>query len=364
MSFLWEPIKFTIFEGAKHNFMNPAIFPQNGLPKELMSLPYGEIFILTNPNIGISSKNIFMMQFIFSMARQYGKKHIVKERPVDFPSLWNCVACNIKGEKGDQLLIADKDSLVEMLCKFWNLDYDEVCKTISIPNRNKEVTCGGESHPVKITLIPSKKEGALTKKDDFSFTLHCKVDASRERTMERLKDVLQEMFSHKIDVSMEDISDLYEKVKKDRKTYKLSIQIKDKEGGSFKKLKTCDISLIDNYGNTYPLKFEPLMKSLYLTFILFKEGLPMMDVSDSAFYDQFLKIQDKLSRESKLPSKESLLGNIKYNLSKIRNCILVATNDVYAKEQFAVDGYSGDIYKVEGATDDDRSKIKQEFGIE
>ena len=89
-----------------------------------------------------------------------------------------------------------------------------------------------------------------------------------------------------------------------------------------------------------------------------------MNVSDSEFYDLFLKIQDKLSRESKLPSKESLLLNTNFNLSKIRKCILNATNDVYAKEQFAIDGYSGDVYKVAGATDEDRELIKKEFGIE
>lgn len=344
--------------------MNPNNIPQNGLPKELMSLPYGEIFILTNPNLGITSKNIFMMQFIFSMARQYGRKHIVKEKAVDSSELWDCCACRIKTEKADQILIAGKYSLVEMLCEFWELDYDEVCRTIKIPNRNKDVTCGSESHPVKITLIPSKKEGALTKKDDFSFTLHCITDASRERTMERLKEVFQEMFSHKINVSMEDISDLYEEVKKNRKTYRLDIQVKKREGYSLKRLKTCDINLIDNYGETYPLAMEPLWKSLYLTFILFKDGIPVMDVSDSAFYDLFLKIQDKLSRESKLPSKDSLILNIKSNLSKIRKAIMDATNDVYAKEQFAVDGYSGDVYKVAGATDDDRAFIKKEFGIE
>ncbi len=152
--------------------------------------------------------------------------------------------------------------------------------------------------------------------------------------MEKLTDAFQEMFSHKIDISMEDISALYEKVKKSRKTYKLVIQIKDKEGNSFKKLKTCDISLVDNYGSQYPLTMEPLMKSLYLTFILFKEG------------------------------KESLLMNTRQNLSKIRKCISNANNDVYAKEQFAVDGYSGHVYKVAGATDEDRELIKKEFGIE
>ena len=352
-----------IFEHKIKN-MNPQSFIQNGLPKELSGLPYGEIFILTNPNTGISSKNIFMMQFIFSMARQYGVKHIVKEKPVDFPELWGCCACNIKGEKGDQVLIADNDSLVEMLCKLWELDHEEVCKTIIIPGRNKDITCGGETHPVSLTIIPSKKSGSIVRKDDYTYTLHSIVDASRERTMERLTDAFQEMFSHKIDISMEDISALYEKVKKSRKTYKLVIQIKDKEGNSFKKLKSCDISLVDNYGSQYPLTMEPLMKSLYLTFILFKEGIPVMNVSDSEFYDLFLKIQDKLSRESKLPSKESLLLNTNFNLSKIRKCILNATNDVYAKEQFAIDGYSGDVYKVAGATDEDRELIKKEFGIE
>ena len=32
--------------------------------------------------------------------------------------------------------------------------------------------------------------------------------------------------------------------------------------------------------------------------------------------------------------------------------------------QIAIDGYSGDVYKVAGATDEDRELIKKEFGIE
>lgn len=355
---------FYIFVLSNTNPMNTTNIFQQGFPQELISIPYGEIFLLTNPNIGITSKNIFMMQFIFSMARQYGKNHIVKERPVDSSELWDCCVCKVKQGKGCQLLIADNASLVEMLSEFWGLDYEEVCKTINIPQRNKEITCGGDGNLLRLNIIPSKTE-KLIRMDENTFTLQCIPVASRDRTMAKLTDAFQEMFSHGIDVSFEDISDLYEKLKNSRKTYRLDIQINEKVGFSRKNNpKTCDIKLIDNSGKEYPLEMEPLQKALYLTFILFKDGVPEKDVNDSPFYDIFLKIQDQLSRNTALPSRESLFSNTKHNLSVIRTIIWKATNDTSAKEQFAVDGYSGEPYKVAGATDAHRELIRKGFGIE
>ena len=344
--------------------MNTTNIFQQGFPQELINIPYGEIFLLTNPNIGITSKNIFMMQFIFSMARQYGKNHIVKERPVDSSELWDCCACKVKQGKGTQLLIADNASLVEMLSEFWGLDYEEVCKTINIPQRNKEITCGGDGNLLRLNIIPSKTE-KLIRMDENTFTLQCITVASRDRTMAKLTDAFQEMFSHGIDVSFEDISDLYEKLKNSRKTYRLDIQINEKVGFSRKNNpKTCDIKLIDNSGKEYPLEMEPLQKALYLTFILFKDGVLVLNVSNSPFYDIFQKIQDQLSRNTTLPSRDSLFSNTEPNLSKIRTIIWKATNDTSAKEQFAVDGYSGEPYKVAGATDAHRELIRKGFGIE
>lgn len=344
--------------------MNPKYLLDKSLPKELINIPPGQVFILTNPNVGITSKNIFMMQFIFSMARQYDKKHIVKEKPVDISGLWNCCICKING---DLLLIADKDSLVEMLCKLWGLNYEDVCKTIIIPFRNKDITCGGDSHPIELQLKPSKKTESIVMSGDNSLTLNCIVNTSRERIMDIFQGGFQEMLSHNIDIPMEDIIALYDKVKNTRKTYRLDIHVErdvDAKGRPAEKVRCCEISLVDNTGVRYPLKMETMWVSLYLTYILFKDGKAVMDIGDSDFYDIFHKIQAQLPRGYKKFTPDGLIENAKFNLSKIRKAILNATNDIYAKEQFAIDGYSGDVYKVAGATDDDRTLIKEAFGLE
>lgn len=348
-------------------FMNTKSLSSIDFPQDLINIPSGQIFILTNPNLGITSKDIFMMQFIFSMARQYDKKHIVKERTVDAPWLWGHCACLIKGEKVDKLLIADKGSLVEMLCELWGLDYESVCKSIVIPSRNKDITCDGDSHPVRVQLVHSKNLNSLISVGDNHFTLNCIVESSREKTMGDLRGIFQEMFSHSINVSLDDITDLYNKVKNTRKQYKLDIQVKrgvDALGNPEKKVESCKIALVDNAGVSYPLKMETMWISLYLTYILFKEGRKVCDIGDPDFMNTFHKIHHQLPSGYKTFKPDGLVENAKYNLSKIRKAILDATNDIYAKEQFAIDGHSGDIYKVAGATDDDRALIKEAFGLE
>lgn len=115
--------------------MNTANSPKNGLPKELNNIPLGQVFVLTNPYLGITPGDILTMQFIFSMARQYGQYHIVNTMPVEYSGLWNCRICKVQTMQGVQLLVADNGSLVEMLCEFWGLDYDTVRKDIKLPTR-------------------------------------------------------------------------------------------------------------------------------------------------------------------------------------------------------------------------------------
>ena len=50
-------------------------------------------------------------------------------------------------------------------------------------------------------------------------------------------------------------------------------------------------------------------------------------------------------------------------ISRIRKAILKETNDTYAVEQFAVEGWRKDNYGIAGATDENRDKIRKEFRI-
>lgn len=354
--------------------MNTSNILPNGLPQGLSNIPLGQIFILTNPGQGITSTTIQKIQAVISLAGSLGQKGIVYALPVDFPELWDCFICKVETEEGVQILVSDKDSLIEMLCEFWKLDYEESIKTLDISKRYKgHVTIGGKNHPVRVSLKPVKA-GKMEEKD-YGITLQFLQDHTKPQELSNIKSSFQNIFYHNLDISIEEITALYEEVKKSLKTYHLIIDVeRDKSG----KISNCKFILEDNLGNKYPLmkplgkgedkpleEWEVQWKALYLTFILFKDGLSVREIAyNQEFYDTFLKILGQLPKGYNKPDQVTLWDNAKSKLSKIRSSIMEATHDTYAKEQFAIDGYSEDVYKVSGATDKNRETIKREFGLE
>ena len=335
-----------------------------------INIPFGQIFILTNPQVGITSKTTHMMGFILSMARQYNKGHILHTLPVDDPKLWDCFICKVKTEDGDQILVSDKDSLVEMLCEFWGLDYDEVCKGIVIPKRNKTITCGGDNHPVRVSLKPAGKPVPEMERKDGTISLGFLQEHSRERTLLDIRSTFKDNFNFGLGISPEEILTIYEEEKAAIKTYRLDIQVKWKDVKEYKhpkwvihkKMTACDLSLIDNMGNA-------MAKAIYLTYLFFEDGIAYTQISSSdEFYNIFEKIYNKLPRVKSDPRRFNLedkddLDTFTNYISRIRKAILNATNDTYAVEQFAVEGWRKDNYGIAGATDENRDVVRKEFRI-
>lgn len=311
------------------------------------------------------------------MARQYGQGHILHTLPVDDPKLWDCFICKVKTEDGDQILVSDKDSLVEMLCEFWGLDYDEVCKGIVIPKRNKTITCGGDNHPERVSLQPAGKPVPEMERKDGTISLGFLQEHSRERTLLDIRSTFKDNFNFGLGITPEEILTIYEEEKAAIKTYKLDIQVKWKKVKEYKhpnwvmhkKMTACDLSLIDNMGNPYPFKLEAMAKAIYLTYLFFEDGIAYTQISSSdEFYNIFEKIYNKLPRVKSDPRRFNLedkddLDTFTNYISRIRKAILNATNDTYAVEQFAVEGWRKDNYGIAGATDENRDVVRKEFRI-
>jgi len=340
------------------------------IPQELMNIPLGQVFILTNPSLGIVPKNIFMMDFVFSMAKQYSQEHIVNALPVEDADFWDCFVCKVKTDEGIQILISNKDSIIEMLCEFWGLDYEEVCKSIKIPQRNKIVACGGTIHPMRVA-VPARVVGSDEKDGRTGTLLQCLQSQSKENIMERLKDVLQDNFNHNLGLTLDDIKTIFEEEqRKEKKQYKLDIQFKwrDLKSGE-RKIDKCQISLIDNEGNSYLLDNDRDLTvqvyALYFTYVLFEDGLALDELYyNNEFYETYLKILSKFTKGYQKPTQGTVYSYAKAKMSVIRKAILDATKDNYAKEQFAIDGYEGEKYQVRGASDEDRSLIRNIFELE
>jgi hypothetical protein len=349
--------------------MDKITLPPNGLPQEVTNIPYGQVFVLTDPSQGITSTAATQIQAIISIAGKLGQSHIVYAIPVEYSGLWGCFICKVKTDRGVEILLSKKDSILEMLCEFWGVDYTEVSKTIDISYRYKKnyVSLGGESHPVRVHVKPAVSVDA--ENGDYSITLQLIQSHSKADELLDIRRAIQNSFYHNLDISVEEIIDLYEEVKKSIKTYHLDIDIKRDELG---KISSCDISLKDNLGKLYPLKqiehgkekhLEPQLMAFYLTFIWFKEGKRLPNVQDDDFYETLIKIQSQLPYRFRKPTKDNLAWYASSKKSVISKSIWDATHDSYAQEQFGIEGNEGEVNKVAGATDEDREKIKKEFGL-
>ena len=361
---------------AKVTDMSTIKIPHNGLPQEITSIPFGQVFVLTSPFLGITAKTIHMMEFVLSFAKDYGQSHNVNARSVQYSGLWDCSVCKVKTDKGVQLLISDKESLIEMLCEFWSLDYRSVCDSYVIPDRYKSYTLGGETHPVKVTISTPIKP-AHSDKDD-TIRLNFLQAHSRAEAYGNLKSTIIDNLNYGFGITLDEIIAVYKEEEQNRKTYTLDIHFEYKEvyekGKPVNKIKDYSFILTDNKGVEYHYSPSVQPTAIYLTFMLFPAGLRIKQIAgNSEFYDTFKKIYLQLPYSSKscLPKDFDNLSDTESNqytlflqkLGDIRDAIMDATNDNSAREKFAVEG-NGDIpFRVAGATVELRAKIKEEFDL-
>ena len=120
---------------TKTNDMSTIKIPHNGLPQEIANIPFGQVIVLTNPEQGITSNTTQQILAVISIAGKLGQSHIVYALPVQYSGLWGCYICKVKTEDGVQVLVSDRESVLEMLCEFWGLDFNEVSKSIKLSDR-------------------------------------------------------------------------------------------------------------------------------------------------------------------------------------------------------------------------------------
>ena len=357
--------------------MSTIKIPHNGLSQEIANIPFGQVIVLTNPEQGITSTTVQLIQAIISIAGKLNQSHIVYALPVQYSELWDCFICKVQTDEGVQILVSNRDSLLEMLCEFWGLDYAEVSKSIKLSDRYKRyVSCDGVSHPVRIPVRPTIKGSVETEKDSVSLQL-LQVH-SRENTIGDIRSTFKDNFNFGLGISLDEIIALYKEEEKNRKSYRLDIQVKWKRYKEFvpgrgmvqkKKMTACNLSLIDNMGHPYPFELEAMAKAIYLTYLFFPDGIAYTQISSSdEFYNIFKQIYRKLPRAKACPrqfdleNKEDLDTFTNY-ISRIRKAILKETNDNYAEEQFGVEGKKKDNYGIAGATDENRDVVRREFKI-
>lgn len=363
--------------------MSTIKIPQNGLPQEIANIPFGQVIVLTDPEQGITSTTTQQILAIISIAGKLGQSHIVYALPVQYSGLWGCYICKVKTEEGVQVLVSDRESVLEMLCEFWGLDYTEVCKSVDISKRyDGYMSRGGECHPVRVPITLTKKsEGeAATASDDYSVTLQCIRTYTKEGQLDKIEDVLEDSINHGLDISILELGAILERVKeRERKTYHLEIhphkgeEDYDPAWEEIVHKYDCDFSLVDSAGTSHSFRLDAQSTALYLTFILFSEkGKKLADLNtDEEFFETYYFFCQRLRHiNNRVKGRKAFKETLKDTLGKyvndkrkvIKKAIKDITNDdKTAQELFCIEGVPGELFRVEGATDDNRATIREEF---
>ena len=87
-------------------------------------------------------------------------------------------------------------------------------------------------------------------------------------------------------------------------------------------------------------------------------------LTNDEFYNLFIHICKRLKSTNKLPDQETLWKNANRKRGEIKKAISDVTNDdKNAERLFGIEGKEGKEFRVAGATDELREKIKKGFDI-
>ncbi len=257
----------------------------------------------------------------------------------------------------------------ELAFKLDNVSGDIICHCKRLHPSQIPAHLGGEIIFDIESLVGNGSTGSsTTEQEDDLDTLHAlstKVP-TKEEIEKRIKSCLWDSANLNLPINIQDIIDEFNNEK--TKTYTLDVDIVFKH-----RLKSCDISLVDNNGEKYPIKLEAGEKAMYLTYLLFEDGIRHVDTGDK-FQDLFIdiykimpnhidKIGGPLDGNRWKKSNWDPDYQVAPVISKIRKKITAITQNTVVINKFSIYGKPGEKYKIEAGTPEIREKIKSYFKI-
>lgn len=222
-----------------------------------------------------------------------------------------------------------------------------------------------------IIFVPDEEELARTRgqkgnsEDELDMGL-LRAKPTQEQMYKQLEEVISEMVYYGYDFDFDDLKRKLKEELAQKDKYKLKIEFDKKTASSAKHI--CKIYVDDT---DKPLKLTPIETAVYLTFMLFENGIKP-DYLTPKFYDRIRGIYKNLSdtvqdwsdTSGGILVKEFDLMTLNGHRSNIRKAIKTKIANKRIVDDFAVEGEKEQPFKVVKATDEIRNQIKSTFGVQ
>lgn len=361
---------------------------QYSIPDELFSIEPGQIVYFVPSDGLIDQEAVYTLSSFYSLLRSLYHNIEIKINLVPTPNA--LLIDSLAGRNPQELetpfkvFVSAWDTLAGFASQYLGEDIEKIVE--KSPRFGRRYS----TEPPAIVIIdpakrPAKKQsqdidesvdssyqsgfdmGMKIAKPEKGTPAERKLIAKEEKKLEKL---LRECAVLEIGLDIEKIRKKVEEDLKSTKNYQLSIKTKPNPARPGE-LSVCDIYVTDSEDGL--LDLTSVEKAVYLSFLLYKDGVRVLDA-----FDELRKISQKIYFKlpgSEKTSKENGLMNDDYAtydaymntlrgyFTTIRNAVTDKVTDPLIAQEFSIEGFKNAPYGIERSTPEIRKQIKEAFKL-
>jgi len=370
------------------------------IPLELYQIEADRVTLFISKN-GISQRTSMTVTDMFRYFRNLYKDNNVTLSffPTDNEALIDKIAARLPQEDGtpDKVVIGTWDTIAGFASQFFGEDIDKIIKRVPILVTHTHLSISADKLPVVITINPEdcpvKKAQPTSSPAQFScpfidgdnggLDMGLKIakpepgskaeKALKTRMGRKLEKVLRDCAILDIELDVDRINKKIINSLKNTIEYKLALNIKTIKEDSLSFCTVCDIYVAE--GEEYKLDLTAGEKAVYLTFMLYKDGIRIKETAESSFRSITQKIYNQLPDDNKCEKTAGGIldtGDVIYDvyektlrsdISRIRAEIDDKIANPLIAQDFAIEGFKNKEFGISNSTPELRAQIKQAFDL-
>jgi len=370
------------------------------IPQELYQIEADRVTLFISKN-GISQRTSMTVTDMFRYFRNLYKDNNVTLSffPTDNEALIDKIAARLPQEDGtpDKVVIGTWDTIAGFASQFFGEDIDKIIERVPILVTHTHLSISADKLPVVITINPEdcpvKKAQPTSSPAQFSCPFidgdnggldmglkivkpesGSKAEKALKTRMERkLEKVLRDCAILDIELDVDRIKQKVINSLKSTIEYKLALNIKTIKEDSLSFCTVCDIYVAD--GEEYKLDLTAGEKAVYLTFMLYEDGIRIQDTAESSFRSITQKIYNQLPDDNKcektaggiLDPEDVIYDVYEKTLRGVLSTIRTEINDKIANpliaQDFAIEGFKNKEFGISNSTPELRAQIKRAFDL-
>lgn len=365
---------------------------QYSIPEELFSIDPGQIVFFVPSDGRISMEELSTLEDFFYCLRAAFRIDSFEVSLV--PTSNQLLIATIAGRNPQEIdtpykvFVGAWDSIPGIVSQYFGEDVEKIVGELRTPKWRRIKT----DSPAIVTIDPANRSAQKQHKDidqsvdssyQSGYDMELKIakpepgskaeKALKTRMERKLEKVLRDCAILDIELDVDRIKQKVINSLKSTIEYKLALNIKTIKEDSLSFCTVCDIYVAE--GEEYKLDLTAGEKAVYLTFMLYEDGIRIKETAESSFRSITQKIYNQLPDDNKCEKTAGGIldtGDVIYEIyektlrgviSNIRAEIDDKIANPLIAQDFAIEGFKDKEFGISYSTPELRAQIKQAFDL-